>query len=1142
MSDTPLDPGLRQREAYELGASVWVAASAGTGKTTVLTNRVLSLLLSGSLPSRILCLTFTKAAAAEMANRINENLSRWAIIGDDALAAEIQNLTGAVPDRDALDHARCLLATVLDAPGRMTISTIHAFCQSLLRRFPLEAGVPPHFELMDERTSGEALEAAREAVLDRARGHPGSALAAALVEVVDHIHESGFAELLGKLAVERARLADVLARGEAHFAAALRSALGVAEGETAESVLAAASAPGAGDEAGLLAAADAMAASASSRDHERGAILAAWLADPLARVQGFDDYLGIFFTQEGKRQKDIVTRKIADQRRDIALVLEIEAERLQRVRERRSAAEVCSASLAVARLAGAMLDEYERFKAARALLDYDDLVLKARDMLRQPDTAPWVLYKLDGGLDHLLIDEAQDTNPDQWEIVRLLVEEFFAGEGAREAQRTVFVVGDTKQSIFSFQRADPAKFNEMLAYFEQAVVAAEARWRLVPLEISFRSSAPVLRAVDAVFARAPASDGVAFDAVPLRHRAYRQGAAGLVELWPPVAPTEQVAEKAWSLPLTQHSASEARARLALAIAATIKRWLETHERLEARDRPIRAGDVMVLVRRRGPFVTELVRALKQRGVPVAGVDRMLLADQLAVEDLTALGRFLLLPEDDLTLAAVLKGPLFGFAEEVLFDLAWPRPGTLWAELLRRRDERPDFARAAAELSDLLARADFVPPYELFAEVLGPKLGRKAILARLGPEAGDPLDEFLAAALAYERNRGVSLQGFLHWLTAGEVEIKRDLDRGGREEVRVMTVHGAKGLEAPIVFLPDTLQAPRKTAPVLWSGEDLPLWLVTKDALPAVASAALDAACHQRDQEYRRLLYVAMTRAEDRLYICGWHMRQTPPAHNWHALATAGLKAAGATEFSFDSAMLIGGDGWSGTGLRLTSLQTVKPASDRVSQRARFGAALPPEWCWRPAPEEPTPPKPLAPSRPREEEPAARSPLGDDRGAAFLRGRLVHRLLQSLPSLPPERRASAARRFLARPVHGLDAARQEAILRETLAVLEDPKFAPLFAPGSAAEVSVVGLFGGRPLSGQIDRLVAEDDAVTIIDYKTMRPVPQNAGEVPAAYLDQLAAYRAAVSAVYPGKAVRCALLWTDGPVLMPIDESLLNRHL
>ena len=562
------DPGLQQRRAYERQASVWVEASAGTGKTTVLTRRVLSLLLAKTAPSRILCLTFTKAAAAEMANRINQTLAEWATSEDGALSQELVPLTDAMPDADQLDYARQLFARVLDAPGGITIATIHAFCQSLLRRFPLEAGVAPHFEVMDERSSAEALTAAREAVLTRARNDLRSPLAEALAEAVQRTHEERFTELLGALAQERARLFEGLAKGFDDFADSLRRLLDLRDGESLASILAEACAENACNEEALRIACRAMLDSKSKTDNERGAIIAAWLGVPEMRHSAFDDYLCAFFTGEGAgaRFARLVTVSLAREQPDVLAAIEAEAERLQAIRQRRCAAEIYTATAAIARLGGAMLEEYERYKASRALLDYDDLILKTRDLLRKPGIAPWVLFKLDGGLDHILVDEAQDTNPEQWEIVQLIAAEFFAGEGTRDSARTVFAVGDAKQSIYSFQRADPAKFIAMRAHFEHA---AGEWWRRVPLQVSFRSVAAVLAAVDAVFVREPANDGVALDGQTIRHIAKRGGDAGLVELWPPIVPEQAVPTAPWEPPLKQRGASEPRARQAQANAARI---------------------------------------------------------------------------------------------------------------------------------------------------------------------------------------------------------------------------------------------------------------------------------------------------------------------------------------------------------------------------------------------------------------------------------------------------------------------------------------------------------------------------------------------------------------------------------------------
>ncbi|HYL48305.1 MAG TPA: double-strand break repair helicase AddA [Stellaceae bacterium] len=1131
------DPGAQQRLAADPAASVWVAASAGTGKTKVLTDRVLVLLLAGSEPARILCLTFTKAAAAQMAIRIGTRLSNWATMPEAKLRQELVALMEGDVDPDQLDRARQLFARVLDAPGGMRIETIHAFCQSLLRRFPLEAGIAPHFQVMEERSATEAMEHAVAQVLDRARDGKPKVLKAALDAVTERVSEERFVELIGMLVAERERVATVRQAGDAQFEARLRVRLGIRPGETPDSIVRQACKDEAFAGDVLKRAARVLGQSGSPMDANASRAMGHWLGRVRARVHGFDDYCTAFFNKDGNRRVRLATKAAAALDPSIVAVLEAEAERLEAVRARRDAARLVGTTAALIRLAGAVLDAYAAYKTARALLDFDDLVLKAKDLLRRPGVAPWVLFKLDGGIDHILIDEAQDTNPDQWEVIAALAEEFFAGEGARDRLRTVFAVGDPKQSIFSFQRADPAKFVAMQEHFRARVEAARQEWRRVTLELSFRSVAAVLRTVDAVFADSRAAAGVTFADEAIRHEPYRLGIAGLVELWPPVAPDSGEPPTPWDAPLSQARLKLPRARLAEAIAAQVKRWIDTGERLESSGRPIHAGDIMVLVRRRDPFVGALVRALKERDVPVAGVDRMVLADQLAVQDLVALAQFLLLPADDLTLATVLKSPLYGFDEDQLFELAWRRSGRLWEALRQRAGETATFKFAADELTALLARADFIPPFELFAEVLGARGGRRKILARLGAEANDPLDELLAAALAFERDHGPSLQGFLHWLVLGELEVKRDLNNeAGRDELRVITVHGAKGLQAPIVFLPDTLAVPQQSPSIVWTDDGLPLWLAEGDA--PVASAAVALAKQRRDEEYRRLLYVALTRAADRLYVCGWTGERKTPDDAWYPFVHAGLKAAGGEAFDFNAMDLIGTDGWRGEGLRLVTQQRAKreePAERRTA--APTAIALPP-WVTAPPPPEPAPPKPLQPSRPVRSEPPTRSPLGADDGHIFRKGLIVHRLLQSLPRVAPEQRAAAAKRFLARPVLSLAPAEQRDIAAETLTVLAAPEFAPLFGPGSEAEVPVVGLVGERAVSGRIDRLLVTESEVAIVDYKTMRPVPPTEAEVPEAYLDQLAAYRTALARVYPGKTVRCALLWTEGPKLMWISAASL----
>ena len=1132
-----------QRQALGPDVSVWVSASAGTGKTKVLTDRLLALMLDGTDPARILCLTFTRAAAAEMANRVNHRLAAWATLPPGALAGELVELTGRMPGEDEIARARQLFARVLDIPGGAKIATIHAFCQSLLRRFPLEAGVPPEFAVIEERSAAETLTEAAESIIAAARDERAPQLAEALALVARHTQEERFAALLAALAGDRGKLRRALADGEAALRARLTTAFGVPEGATADTLTEAFVASGACDEAALRVAAAAL-ADGSETDRERGRILARWCADPEQRCDLLDAYFDAFLTAEGAVRQNLITKgALARAACDAHGILHAEARRIVRFRDQRAGAALVESTLALIRLGDAVLRAYEERKRLHGVLDFDDLVLKALELLHRPGIAPWVLFKLDGGLDHILIDEAQDTNPEQWKLITALAEEFFAGEGDSERLRTIFAVGDAKQSIYSFQHADPREFVAMRQHFETRVNAAKQQWRTVPLEISFRATEPLLQAVDAVFQTGSAADGVALDGGAIRHVAARAGHAGLVELWPPVMPEPDEVFDLTAVSGTRQRSAEPRTRLARAMAATIAGWLATGERLEARDRAIRPGDIMVLVRRRNLFVGDLIAALKQRQVPVAGADRLVLTEQLAVQDLIALGRFLLLPEDDLNLAAVLKGPLFGFSEDELFQLAYGRgEQRLWERLRRLAAEDLVMHAAFERLAELRGRADYVPPFELYAEILGAG-GRRAMLERLGPEASDPIEEFLALALAYEREHVPSLQGFLHWLVAGEIEVKRDFGERQRDEVRILTVHGAKGLEAPIVFLPDTMQLPDWPPRLLWTeAEGLPLWCPRKN-LEARFYADRRAEFRQRQmQEYRRLLYVGLTRAQDRLYVCGWETKRpvSEPSF-WHALCRAGWSGI-AESVPFDTRPLLGDrEGWSGTALRITRPQTSAPVREGPTIAGRAAGPLP-RWAVTPPAPEPDPPKPLLPSRPSGPEPATLSPLAIDGRDRFKRGLLVHKLLQSLPELPLTQRETAARHFLALPVHGLGADEQAELCRETMAVLADPRFAELWGAEAQAEAPVVGLIGGHALSGQIDRLVVTPQRVLIVDYKTLRPPPATEEEVPAIYLRQLATYQAALARIYPDRPVACALLWTEGPRLMPISPARLAEHL
>ena len=735
-------------------------------------------------PSHILCLTFTKAAAAEMSNRLHESLAAWATVSDMELSDKLSALTGEPPEPETIDEARRLLIRVLDAPGGMRIQTIHAFCQSLLARFPLEAAVPPHFEVIDERTADELMAMVKEEVISRIEPEADGNLADALATVTRHIHELHFPELMAELARERGRLARLTRRvgGREALIESVWNRLELPPGTTPDGILADAAEDHAFDRDGLADAADAL-AGGSTTDQRRATKISNWLSasDAISRVEVMDEYCSAFLTKQDEKLARLSTKGVAERAPHVIDILTAEAERLVVMRELMRRATVAAATAAILTLGNELLAAFESHKRAHGWLDYDDLIIVTRDLLTAPGRAAWVLYKLDGGIDHILIDEAQDTNPEQWELIAAIADEFYAGIGAQDKHRTVFAVGDPKQSIYSFQRADPRAFADMRHWFSDKVRNAEQDWREIPLETSFRSTSAVLDAVDAVFAREAAQDGLLFDARPIRHRSNRAGQAGRVEIWPAETPQDDDPIEAWKPPVERTTAQSAQSRLASRVARTIADLCNGRDILPSHDRPIEPGDIMVLVRRRNAFLDDLVRRLKEHQVPVAGIDRLVLADHIAVMDLISLGRFLLLASDDLSLAEALKSPLFGFDDDDLFAIAYQREDrSLWRSLAARRDQEPRYAEAHDALAALLGAVDLRSPYELYADLLGAQGARRRFLARLGIEAIDPLDEFLAQALAYERAHVPSLQGFLHWLETGAVEVKRDLDVGRAE--------------------------------------------------------------------------------------------------------------------------------------------------------------------------------------------------------------------------------------------------------------------------------------------------------------------------------------------------------------------------
>lgn len=1161
-----------QADAANPAQSAWVEANAGSGKTKVLIDRVARLLLRrpdgrpGAKPDSILCITYTKAAANEMLSRLYARLGDWAVASDQDLRQSLAQLEGRPAyayKEDDFREARRLFARALETPGGLRIETIHAFCARILRRFPLEAGVSPGFVAIEEDEANALWHGALAAQLERAaENNP---------ETVSILSEAagglGVAAALDALKFQRQAL-TIFAQSES------------SETELASRMKAAA---GAGEQAPDALLADAMGAALPLLELQRACAALDVIEKPgKADLKLRDAISALINTGDPTQRFTLYMNAIAGSKWDFPsgsnpfttkagpIVVDLfsrnlkkgdpegrEITRMKAVHAALQAAKLAERSIALMQIGLPIVEAYGQEKRLRGALDFDDLITRTRALLTQSSAAGWVLYKLDGGLSHLLLDEAQDTSPGQWALINALVEEFQSGVGRDRAAepRTQFVVGDSKQSIYSFQGADQQEFEaERRAFLlrEEVIASAEGREVNLPeMAMSFRSSPEVLTFVDEVRARVPLSGDSAEHFPPseaeLRpHAPRRANQAGRVELWPLEMPTGIEGEdSAWTTPTDHVPADAPRRRLARKIAVTIKEMLARGESVwrEQTDRswqrsPIRPEDILILVRSRNDLFDALIESLKQEKIPVAGADRLRLLDNLGVQDCLNLIRFALQPGDDLVLAEILRGPFCGLVDDdhYLFPLAHARaPGeTLWHRL--RETDDPAFQSAQAFCLRLLKRSDLAA-FEFLTQALTERdaagmSGWDHLIQRLGEPVRDPVQALVSGALSHDMSEAKSLQAYLAKIEGQNTVLKREL---GEPEaaVRVMTVHGAKGLQAPVVVLPDTTGATKPVSdPLFFTPDGTPLYSPSARTDATVTTGLRDAANAAAERESRRLLYVALTRASDRLIIAGAGLGSPATGfaksswYRWCVMAMRALHSEDVCDDPPDEPMAFG----------------PAPIQVKGSITAAATAPRPPAWLKRPA-DTPEPPLRLAaPSRLTEDHSAVLQPFGPDRKAALRRGRLIHGLLQTLPDVAGSDRTRVGQRFLSRASEITNEDRAE-MLSVTLRTLEDPAFGDIFAPGGRSEAAIVGtLPGGQLVNGRVDRLIIQPDQVLIIDYKTDRPAPPDAASVETAYWVQMAAYRAVLASLYPDRPVRCALLYTDGPRLIELSGDEMSVSL
>lgn len=1051
-----------KHEAIKSHYSVWVAASAGSGKTTVLTHRVLNLLLSKTQPSKILCLTFTKAAAAEMSNRITNELKIWTAASTEELRKRIQALRGFMPDEATLLKARQLFTNVLEAPSGMKIMTIHAFCQSVLKRFPIEAGISPQFEIIDDTAAGMLIKKAFDSIVSN------ESFASSLSYMSDYFQTTRSNNVFSLIRENMAALRAFLKKYPdiSKVEEALRKKFNLSEYLDENAVV--------------------------SEFFKNDFVPA---ANPFP--QNFLDIVDSY-------------KKLRSTKKSDPLKLEEKAICLKAY-QNYTTIRLIRLTICFLNIVRQFLETYQNFKKKENILDYDDLIDITIQLLSEHAQRQWVMYKLDGGIDHILVDEAQDTNAEQWEIIKLISEEFFSGYGQQTGiEHTLFVVGDKKQSIFSFQGADPLKFDEMKTYFQDKIINSRHEFKVIPLNASFRSTEAVLNLVNNLLKHPVAKSGVTEE--DATHNLTRVGEPGLIEIHQPVTPHSDSSSIIWPIAQKNQTISSI-TKVSEEVADKIKSFFDNHEILESTNLPIEPKDITILVRKRSSIVSELVRVLKSRGIPVAGIDRLTLSDHIAVKDLMALAKFALLPEDDLNLAVLLKSPVIGLSEEEMSGLCMNRENqTLWEKIIQQNNALTD------RLMNILDLADKMPVYEFFSSVLNVYGARRKFWARLGFEAMEAIDEFLNLTLEFEQTNFSSLQNFVFWFDSRESVIKRDMEQSEQNTVKIMTVHASKGLQNNIIFIVDNQNTRAPTLRLLWDDE-LPLWVPLKGLLEKSETAAIyDKALKKQEEEEHRLLYVALTRAKDRIYIYGWGKKpskaapdkEKKPEKTWYQLVCATLEDNIPDK--------------NGT-IQIYCPPAYRPRFSMDNASPGKAQNSLPDWVSNKAPEETPLSKPLMPSRLIENEPLNESIVAAGQEKALKRGTFLHRLLQYLPMVPYEKREEIALKLKPEDIE----------LPERFFDIFNNEFRSLFDSNSMAEVPIAGIVGDKVFSGQIDRLVIWDHEVWIVDYKTNRHVPSDPKNVHRIYKMQLAAYKSLIKKIFADKIIKTFLLWTENMSLMEMTS-------
>jgi ATP-dependent helicase/nuclease subunit A len=1008
-----------QRLGADPSASVSLLASAGAGKTTVLCERFLNLVASGALPEKILCITYTKSAAREMLERI--------------LAQSQQT-----------DYYQKIIA----CKHRLKIQTIHSFCLEMVARHSDKSGFPRRqlintslrFHTLNNILDGVLYSSMREALQNSVTELSSSfAISTIKQRIISVISNEGnalrvyFSQHNGDPQHIKSRIFSLHdAHEEYDYPSKCREILNHITRYGLQQI-----------------------------EHQDIAKLEE--AVQVLNSQNYEAIRALCLTQEDKTRKFITKAMLQKHPTTSQIIMEIQQQVYEH--EKAYSFHMCAKrNWAFITLTQEVLEHYITFKQQHYLMDYDDIIQDATNLIASD---PEILYQLDYEIDHILLDEAQDLSTYQWDFIRHISEEFFAGTGAQNRNRTVFFVGDTKQSIFSFQGADPQLLVHYSHYFKKLVLMV-GKWHDVALNLSYRSEPNIVALVNKIF-------NTTMQDFP-QHIAHKNG-IGQIKVWPLIKVneigqnTDGQKTSMWQMPSKELDSMDLEVQLASEIATMVHKWVTQGRKLLGSNQVILPSDIMILVRKRSRYVDILAAKLRGLGLKVNTPIHGKFTDYLVVQDVMALVEFFLNPDDELNLAGLLKSPWFGYTEKQLRDACHGRVKSLLENLVEHDVQAYERLCYFHNM-----RKQYTTLYALLHHLLFVEAYVDGFINFFGSECMRYLDHLLEGIHEYEnKNISGNLRQLIEYI---EFYHPQNTVHKSKDTIEIMTVHAAKGLQAPIVILADaTAQGagPNNDGVYFTLGE-LYFSPGGRHKSDAYNNILLYEA-YKREQEDMRLLYVALTRAESELHVFG--AKKSANAGNWYNIIEQHL----------------GGDeNWeecyAATVSEAPQTSTAFLYLNHHVRSVKLGG----------------------------------SDLSTQK--EILAGEIVHAILEKLDLLSSEIQRHSYQKVLRRKYgRDFDEADLNALWDEALNVYHHfPQFFGKKNIMSEQSIAVLDGVGNVALL-RMDKVIAQDDEIIVLDFKTDATVPTTMDAVRVEYKEQIERYLKHMKNIFPNKVIAGYLLWT-----------------